>query len=173
MPECPTPGCGYRLSEQDTVCPDCGTEVGRQPPGADAPARAEPAAPRAETGEPPPRRAEAPAGARLLLKRAGAATPVALAVGERAVIGRHDVETGPVDVDLSSLQEDSVSRQHAEIWRDRGGQWRIRDLGSKNGTFVQPPGQRKARPVVKGETEALYDGDEVILGGLRFEFRAE
>lgn len=173
MPECPTPGCGYRLSEQDTVCPDCGTEVGRPPAAPAAPAPPEPPVRRSDTGEAPRLREEPPAGARLALKRAGSATPLTFALGERAVVGRHDVETGPVDLDLSSLQDASVSRQHAEIWRDRGGQWRIRDLGSKNGTFLQPPGQRKARPVVKGETEALYDGDEVILGGLRFEFKAE
>jgi pSer/pThr/pTyr-binding forkhead associated (FHA) protein len=177
MPECPTPGCGYRLSRTDTVCPDCGTEVRRPAARAAAPKARQPGL-RPVTGAPPaapaaPPAAGGPAAARLVLKRAGSVTAVAFDLGERNVIGRHDIETGPVDVDLSSLRDDSVSRQHAEIWRERGGDWRIRDLGSKNGTFVQPPGKREPRRVEKGEAEALFDGDEIILGGPRFEFRAE
>jgi hypothetical protein len=33
------------------------------------------------------------------------------------------------------IEHDSVSRRHAEIWRD-GEHWRVIDLGSKNGTFL-------------------------------------
>jgi hypothetical protein len=33
------------------------------------------------------------------------------------------------------LDHESVSRRHAEIWRD-GEHWRVTDLGSKNGTFL-------------------------------------
>ncbi|MEM1183461.1 MAG: SpoIIE family protein phosphatase [Planctomycetota bacterium] len=34
------------------------------------------------------------------------------------------------------LEHETVSRLHAVIYRDRGGPWRIRDLGSHNGTFL-------------------------------------
>jgi FHA domain len=181
MPVCPTPGCGCRLSDNDTVCPDCGTELRRSEGARVSGASAVPvetpelrrSGVRPMTGEPPGSRASTEASARLTLKRAGALTQIAFAVGERAIVGRHDIETGPVDVDLSSLRDDSVSRQHAEIWRDRGGQWRIRDLGSKNGTFLQPPGQRKPLRIERGDSHALYDGDDVVLGGPRFEFRVE
>ena len=43
-------------------------------------------------------------------------------------IGRKE----PCDV---CLQDGSVSRQHAEIYHD-GHQWRVRDLGSNNGTYL-------------------------------------
>ena len=178
MPECPTPGCGYRLSDQDTVCPDCGTEVRRQ--AADPIAAAAASAPPAQAvriGVRPARGPESPGdrppAARLTLKRAGELTQTIFPVGERTVIGRHDIETGPVDADLSPLRDDSVSRQHAEIWCDRNGQWRIRDLGSKNGTFIQLPGQRKPLKVEKDDSQPLHDGDEVVLGAARFEFRVE
>lgn len=36
------------------------------------------------------------------------------------------------------LEHETVSRLHAVIYREPGGPWRIRDLGSHNGTFVGP-----------------------------------
>jgi hypothetical protein len=47
---------------------------------------------------------------------------------QRVVIGRG------VDCDFR-LEHDSVSRRHAELWRD-ADHWRVIDLGSKNGTFL-------------------------------------
>ena len=46
----------------------------------------------------------------------------------RVVVGRS------ADCDFR-LDHSSVSRRHAEFWRD-GDHWRVIDLGSKNGTFV-------------------------------------
>ena len=62
------------------------------------------------------------------------------------VIGRSD------DCDVV-LPERQVSRHHAEIERDDRG-YVLRDLGSKNGTFVN--GQR-----VRGGPYRLSDGDEI------------
>jgi hypothetical protein len=102
--------------------------------------------------------------ARLILKRNAVPTGEVFHLGERSVIGRSDPETGPVNVDLGAIPEaDYVSRHHAEIWRDASGQWFIRDLGSRNGTFVH------ATPVT--QLQRLNDGDEIVLGKVSFEFR--
>lgn len=104
------------------------------------------------------------ATARLVLKRNGIPTGDIFHLGERSLIGRNDPDTGTVDIDMSSLPEaDYISRRHAEIWRDAMGEWSIRDLGSRNGTFVC------AAPVA--QSHGLNDGDEIFLGKVSFEFR--
>ena len=59
------------------------------------------------------------------------------------------------------LDRVSVSRRHAELLADRRGGWRIRDLGSRNGTSVN------GRPVA-GE-QPLHAGDRIGLGGFELE----
>jgi hypothetical protein len=59
------------------------------------------------------------------------------------------------------VDADGVSRVHAVLERF-GDTWCVRDLGSRNGTFVN--GGR-----IIGE-RALYPGDEVVLGRLRLLF---
>ena len=53
------------------------------------------------------------------------------------------------------LDDDSVSRKHAELFRDQRGLYRIRDLDSANGTFID------GRPV---------EGDALIPDGARLRF---
>jgi hypothetical protein len=53
------------------------------------------------------------------------------------------------------LADDGVSWQHAQVWVEGGGAW-LRDLGSRNGTFVN--GQR-----ITGSVK-LGDGDDVRFG---------
>ena len=53
-------------------------------------------------------------------------------VKDEVVVGRS------TECDIQ-IPENSVSRKHARIFRD-GDQWRVTDLGSSNGTFVD--GQR-------------------------------
>lgn len=67
---------------------------------------------------------------------------------DHTLIGR----SSDCDVVLPKRQ---VSRHHAEIERDERG-YLLRDLGSKNGTFVN--GQR-----VVGEPHRLNDGDEIQI----------
>lgn len=107
--------------------------------------------------------------ATLTLKRGGTLTQEKFVIGTLASVGRFDPESGPVDVDMANLPEASyVSRHHAEIRCAENG-WSIKDLGSRNGTFVRAAsGGAFAR--VNGE-HALHDGDEVSLGNARFEFR--
>ena len=61
------------------------------------------------------------------------------------------------------LEADGVSRVHAAFERF-GDAWCVRDLGSRNGTFVN--GDR-----IIGE-RALHSGDEIVLGRLRLLFHA-
>ena len=61
------------------------------------------------------------------------------------------------------VEGDGVSRVHAAI-EQFGDAWCVRDLGSRNGTFVN--GDR-----IIGE-HALHSGDEILLGRLRLSFHA-
>ena len=73
-----------------------------------------------------------------------------LAPGQRYTIGRATTNN-------IVLKDDQCSREHAEVSAaDGGAHWRVRDLGSLNGTRVN--GQR-----VEAEWE-LAPGDEVHLG---------
>jgi DNA-binding NtrC family response regulator len=64
----------------------------------------------------------------LLIYTADGVEVVPLLEGQSVVIGR----TRPADV---LLEDESLSRQHAQAWRDREGIW-VKDLESTNGTFV-------------------------------------
>ncbi len=77
------------------------------------------------------------------------------ASGRRSV----SVPSGPFTIGRSSdtqlqLNDAHVSRRHAELFQD-GGMWRIRDLGSRAGTFVND---------LRIETSALKPGDRVRIG---------
>jgi pSer/pThr/pTyr-binding forkhead associated (FHA) protein len=73
---------------------------------------------------------------------------------ERTTVGSHQSNDVVVD-------SDGVSRVHA-VFERFGDTWTVRDLGSRNGTFVN--GAR-----IIGE-QALHSGDEILLGRLRLLF---
>ncbi len=75
--------------------------------------------------------------------------------GEHLLIGRGP-ESG------LRLEGGTVSRQHAEIFRDPFGRWWVRDLGSRNG--VKVAGERVAERV-------LQPGNTFQLGQYRLTFR--
>jgi len=107
--------------------------------------------------------------ARLTLRRTGALSTETFPIAGETIVGRFDPESGPIDVDLGPLPEAVyISRHHAQL-RQEAGQWFIKDLGSRNGTFVRAgntgPFQRVA------EETAIHDGDEIALGNARFAFR--
>jgi hypothetical protein len=70
------------------------------------------------------------------------------------VLGRDASNPVPLDRDTTA------SRRHAQITAD-GGVYRIQDLGSSNGTYVNG---------AKVTEQALTPGDEVSVGGTRFRF---
>ena len=75
--------------------------------------------------------------------------------GQRWVIEQAQVTLGRgLDCDIV-LPERQVSRYHAQIERDNGG-YLLRDLGSKNGTYVN--GQE-----VRDRPYRLRDGDEIQI----------
>ncbi|HTE55496.1 MAG TPA: GGDEF domain-containing protein [Kofleriaceae bacterium] len=59
------------------------------------------------------------------------------------------------------LARESVSRQHAELRRDVGGHWMLRDLGSTNGSFVNDRRVSEVR---------LRDGDQIKFGDVVYKF---
>ena len=61
------------------------------------------------------------------------------------------------------LKEETVSRIHARIRLD-GGEYRLMDMNSRNGTFVN------GRPLETGEEYLLTDGDKIAFGRAEFEF---
>ena len=77
--------------------------------------------------------------------------------GDRMVVGRSP------DVELQ-LDNASVSRQHAELFLDAFGRWWIKDLGSRNGTFVNGE--------VTQDEELLKAGDSIQIETFVLEYEA-
>ena len=76
--------------------------------------------------------------------------------GDRVTIGRH------AGNDIVLASDDSTSRLHAVLER-LGPSWWLRDLGSRNGTYVN--GTRVA------ERRTLQHGDELRIGSTRLVYR--
>jgi adenylate cyclase len=78
-------------------------------------------------------------------------------LGALTSIGRHPENS-------IEVPDPSVSKFHAQIQRSPEGPHILQDLGSRNGTYVS--GQRI-------QQHRLVDGQEVVLGTVRFRYRAE
>ncbi len=77
--------------------------------------------------------------------------------GTRWPLERESVTLGrAAECDIVFVER-QVSRFHVRIWRDEEG-YLLRDLGSKNGTWVNGE-------VVRGQPYRLQDGDEIVLAG--------
>lgn len=76
-------------------------------------------------------------------------------VEDEAVVGRAD----EADVSIGAR---SISRQHARLKPLGGGRWRIEDLGSSNGTFVEG---------VRVDDAVVGDGDVFTLGDVELRLR--
>ena len=66
---------------------------------------------------------------------------------------------------VSQPADESVSRRHAVLFMQEG-RWRVRDLGSRNGTLLN------GRRVPEGGS-MLGDGDELSLGGLEAQLHGD
>ncbi len=76
-------------------------------------------------------------------------------------LGSETVTIGRVEACQLMIEDDLVSREHARIDRDPDGRYRVRDLGSRNKTFVN--GQQISETL-------LTQGDMLRIGARVFEF---
>ena len=122
-----------------------GPAAGR--PGPKAPEAARPPAPDAPRAPPAPDRQGVGAGA-VLRGKAGKQ----IVLPAKATVGRG------ADCDVV-LDDDSVSRHHAELARDDRGLYRLKDLGSANGTFLDGRRLEGAAAALVPEGARLRFGD--------------
>ncbi|NEP47078.1 MAG: FHA domain-containing protein [Okeania sp. SIO2H7] len=122
------------------------------------------------TGPPPTMEVAKNVGlAKLIPKQVGAPISEFVLDSERAIAGKFDPNTGPVEIDLSGFYgRENVSAQHAEIYREGEG-WKIKDLGSTTGTFIKVFGGSGYQKVTEAQT--LNSGDEITIGNIRLLFQ--
>jgi len=93
---------------------------------------------------------------------AGLVGSIVLPDGRRVRAGEHPVSIGRVAECTITVADPKVSRQHAEVRRDREG-FLLVDLGSTNGTLVNGRSVREAH---------LHDGDRIAIGPATLVFEA-
>jgi hypothetical protein len=83
-------------------------------------------------------------------------------VSPEVLIGRRSDSKGIFpEIDLGEPPADpGVSRRHAVLRRDAGGDWVVVDEGSTNGTVVRSA----PSPIKPGEAVRLHDGDHLHVG---------
>ena len=143
------PNCGAEVTPQMKFCFECGTKLDQgQTTASYAPAFEE------ERNEVPPA-ADFEGAALIELDQVeGTAGRRMHDIGEETItVGR-----GP-ESDIF-LDDVTVSRKHAEIEHGERG-YRIRDVGSLNGTYVNR---------VRVDAVDLRNGDEIQIGKYRFKF---
>ena len=144
------PNCGAGVTPQMKFCAECGTKLDRgQSTVSYAPAFE-------EGGEEATPATGTDAGAALI-----ELDQVEGTAGRRMHdIGDEVVTVGRSPESYIFLDDVTVSRQHAEIARGDSG-YRIRDVGSLNGTYVNR---------VRVDAVDLRSGDEIQIGKYRFKF---
>jgi hypothetical protein len=76
-------------------------------------------------------------------------------------IGRGRPDDPPLEIDLRGPTEDpGISRLHAALEQQEDGRWRVRDLGSTNGTTLNDD----PAPLATNASVSLADGDRIRLG---------
>ena len=148
--------CGHRNPPDANFCSSCGSIL--TSPSSDSTVTLHPVDSQGEAGEeeltvPLPER---PSGAGLLLVKRG---PNA---GARFVLDAEVTRAGRHPESDIFLDDITVSRRHAEFQRTNG-QYRLRDVGSLNGTYVNRE---------RIEEAALSSGDEVQVGKFKLVFLA-
>ena len=109
--------------------------------------------------EPPP---ALPRGPSMTLVIMNSGRRINLDVSDDLLVGRKDNARGifpDVDLGLDGGYDAGVSRRHA-ILSHQNGVYRVEDLGSANGTFVN------GRQLAPQSTAALTNGDELKCGTL-------
>jgi hypothetical protein len=146
------PECGFQNPEAANYCSKCGALLVKDEGGAETTQTYTPEENAAEDGPLDEIAAEGPA---LVVRSGGGRAGEHFSPeGERTTIGRSP------DNDVF-LDDVTVSRKHAVLEQD-SGEFRIEDLGSLNGTFVN-------RRRIDSATR-LESGDEVQIGKYRLSF---
>jgi pSer/pThr/pTyr-binding forkhead associated (FHA) protein len=158
-----------------TVPPEQPSYQGRPPAGAETPFKTQVQSP-GQVAQPPPG-AYPPVGGPQPSARKHAKTEIitrgpkmkyhALLIDRQHTQKKHDINKpvinlGRTDKSDITLDNPKISRQHAII-KLEADTFRVYDLGSSNGTFVNE--QRVVEPI------ALQDGDTVRFGDLAFIFK--
>jgi two-component system, cell cycle response regulator len=84
-------------------------------------------------------------------------------IGKRVPLANPQYVVGRDNTADFTVPRNSVSRQHARLSQDDGGEWSVDDLNSTNGTFVNEARIR---------TSKLADGDQVRFGDAIYKFLA-
>ena len=146
------PECGFQNPESANYCSKCGALLVKDEGGAETTQTYTPEEIADEEGPLDEIAAEGPA---LVVRSGGGrAGEHFIPEGDRTTIGRSP------DNDIF-LDDVTVSRKHAVVLQS-GGELRIEDLGSLNGTFVN-------RRRIDAATQ-LESGDEVQIGKYRLSF---
>ena len=146
------PECGFQNPESANYCSKCGALLVKDEGGAETTQTYTPEEIADEEGPLDEIAAEGPA---LVVRSGGGrAGEHFIPQGDRTTIGRSP------DNDIF-LDDVTVSRKHAVVLQS-GGELRIEDLGSLNGTFVN-------RRRIDAATQ-LESGDEVQIGKYRLSF---
>ena len=146
------PECGFQNPESANYCSKCGALLVKDEGGAET---TQTYTPEEITDEEGPLDEIAAEGPALVVRSGGGrAGEHFIPQGDRTTIGRSP------DNDIF-LDDVTVSRKHAVVLQS-GGEFRIEDLGSLNGTFVN-------RRRIDAGTR-LESGDEVQIGKYRLSF---
>jgi len=146
------PECGFQNPEAANYCSKCGALLVKDEVGAETTQTYTPEENADEDGPLDEIAAEGPA---LVVRSGGGRAGEHFSPeGERTTVGRSP------DNDIF-LDDVTVSRKHAVLVQD-GGEFRIEDLGSLNGTFVN---RRRIDSAAR-----LESGDEVQIGKYRLSF---
>src|SRR6185503_15163915 len=109
-----------------------------------------------------PAPAPAPGGPKITLQIMNSGRRINLDIGDDLLIGRKDNARGifpDVDLGLDGGYDAGVSRRHA-ILAHKDGAYRVEDLGSANGTFVN------GHQLAPQTATSLAEGDELRCGTL-------
>jgi pSer/pThr/pTyr-binding forkhead associated (FHA) protein len=153
--------CGHRNPEDANFCSSCGAPLELRAES-DTTLTSVTITPGEQPAEPVDEQViismeDVPHGAGMLLVKKG---PNA---GSRFVLEKEITTVGRHPESDIFLDDITVSRRHAEII-DKGGEFRVRDVGSLNGTYVNRE---------RTDHGVLASGDEVQIGKFRILFLTE
>lgn len=146
--------CGQKIVASDMFCAFCGAKQPLAQPGVHA----------------SPYAAQAAKAKLTLLNTEEFDAPVFSLEKESNIVGRRDPLSNIFpEVDLSKFDpQTKISRRHARIWRE-GDNFMVEDLGSSNGTVLQPALSENVR-LLPHQPHVLTNGDKIKVGDTTMSF---